>query len=221
MKENKDKIIKYTKRAVGIVAAAVLGFLTVLTVYIMVCNMRGKTAEVFGVSIMKVLTGSMEPSIHEGDFIIVEKADVSSLETGDIISFYSQDKAIYGGPNTHRIVKKNEDGSFVTKGDANTEPDPTVVTADKIIGKYSGKARILKWINSFSSLKKLIFMAVIILMTAAAVYEVRTVVKLGGECKAEKEQEKEKALRDAIEKEKQKLYEEGYKPENDDKGGGC
>ena len=64
MAENKSRVLNGAKKTVQFVMAAVLTALTVLVVYIMVCNMRGKVANVFGTSIMKVVTGSMEPSIH-------------------------------------------------------------------------------------------------------------------------------------------------------------
>lgn len=221
MTENKSRVLNGAKKTVQFVMAAVLTALTVLVVYIMVCNMRGKVANVFGTSIMKVVTGSMEPSIHEGDYILIKKTDVSKLQEGDIICFYSKDSAIYGMPNTHRIVKVLDDGSFVTKGDANQSEDAVSVSADTVIGKYEGKVRFLKWLNSFSSVKKLIFMAVIIIMTAAAFYEVRTIAKLSSECKAQKQQqeaeEKQRLIRQAIDKEKQKLYEQGYVPETEEK----
>ena len=57
---------------------------------------------------------------------------------------------------------------------------------------------------------------VIIPMTLAAFYELRTIAKISEECKAEKEQqiseEKERLIREAIDKEKKKLYEQGYDP---------
>lgn len=112
-----------------------------LTAYIMICNMQGRAASVFGISIIKVVSGSMEPSIHDGDYIIIKKADSSELEAGDIICFYSTDDDIYGMLNTHRIVKRLDDDSYVTKGDANNTEDPSVVTADNIIGKYEGKVK--------------------------------------------------------------------------------
>ena len=178
-------------------------------------NMQNKPAVLFGRSIVKVVSGSMEPSIHSGDYIIIEKTDCSELKAGDIICFYSHDSAIYGMLNTHRIVRILDDGSFVTKGDANSAEDPSTVTYDTIVGKYTGKVRFLRWLNSFASAKKLILAAVVIVMSATAVYEVITIAKVSAECRASRKNNDD-AVREAIEKEKQKLYEQGYKPENND-----
>ena len=102
-----------------ILGSAVFAALLSVTVYIMVCGCIGKTASIFGYSVLKVVSGSMEPSIHEGDYIYIKRTDTDSLKAGDIISFYSQDDSIKGEINTHRISAVLSDGTFVTKGDAN------------------------------------------------------------------------------------------------------
>ena len=168
---------------------------------------------VFGRSIVKVVSGSMEPSIHDGDYIIIKKTDSSLLKEGDIICFYSTDDEIYGKMNTHRIVRRLDDGSFVTKGDTSFSEDGKAVTADKIVGKYVGKVRFLRWLNSFASVKKLILAAVVVIMSATAVFEVVTIAKVSAECR-EKKNSSEEAIRQAIDREKQKLYEQKEREEN-------
>lgn len=221
MAENKSRVPKVIGKAFLFILAALAAALTALVAYIMVCSVNGKAAEVFGISVMKVVSGSMEPSIHEGDYIIVRKIDCSELREGDIICFYSTDSAIYGMPNTHRILRVLEDGSFITKGDANSAEDNNPVSPDSVIGKYTGKSGFLRWINSFASVKKLIFLAVIVLVAVVAFYEVRTIAKVSSECRAEKAQrkneEKERLIRQAIDREKQRLYESGYDPAAEEK----
>lgn len=221
MAENKSRVLKTVKRIVLITAAAVLAAVTSLTVYIMICSASGRVAEVFGTSVLKVVSGSMEPSISEGDYIIIRKTDTAKLEEGDIICFYSKDSKIYGMPNTHRIVRILPDGSFVTKGDANKTEDDTAVSSDMIIGRYEGKSRLLRLISSFSSVNKLVLLVIIVLMSVAAIYEVRTIAKVVSSSKEEKErkkeEEKQRLIREAIDKEKEKLKEQGYVPEIKDK----
>ena len=98
------------KLAGQFIAWAVLIIITMLTAYIMISNMQNKPAVLFGRSIVKAVSGSMEPSIHSGDYIMIEKTDSSELKAGDIICFYSHDSAIYGMLNTHRIVRILDDG---------------------------------------------------------------------------------------------------------------
>lgn len=205
--------VKVLKR-IGQCALWVIPILLVgLSAYIMICNMQGRAAVVFGGSIVKVVSGSMEPSIHDGDYIIIKKTDSSLLKEGDIICFYSTDDEIYGKMNTHRIVRRLDDGSFVTKGDTSFSEDGNAVTADKIVGKYVGKVRFLRWLNSFASVKKLILAAVVVIMSATSVFEVVTIAKVSAECR-EKKNSSEEAIRQAIDREKQKLYEQKEREDN-------
>ena len=86
-----------------------LGFM----VYATAAAARGKIVTVFGHCLLTVITGSMEPTLHVGDFIFVEKTDPAALREGDIIAFWSEQQDIYGMLVTHRIVKVTEKG-FVT-----------------------------------------------------------------------------------------------------------
>lgn len=219
MSVNKAPWVKAVKRAAAIAAAVLLAAAIALVVYVMVRSMRGEAAEVFGVSIVRVVTGSMEPSIHSGDYIILRKTDPNTLAEGDIICFYSADREIYGRLNTHRIVKVLEDGSFVTKGDSNSIEDSVPVTGDRIVGKYDGKAVFLRWINSFGSANKLILLAVFLIVTAVAVYEVKTIAAIARERRESSiAEEKERLMRQAIDEEKRKLYEQEQTAEKENTG---
>ena len=176
-----------------ILGSAVFAALLSVTVYIMVCGCIGKTASIFGYSVLKVVSGSMEPSIHEGDYIYIKRTDTDSLKAGDIISFYSQDDSIKGEINTHRISEVLSDGTFVTKGDANKIEDSVTVQKVTII----------------ASTKKLLILFVIIPTVCMAMYEVKTIaeIKIYSRDEALKaaEAEKEKLMREAVEKEVQRL----------------
>ena len=67
--------------------------------------------------------------------------------------------------------------------------------------------------------QKLLLLLVVIPMTAIAIYEAKTVVKIGREADAKEEltpeEKHEAAMREAIEKEKRRLEEIGYSPENE------
>ena len=208
-----------SSRIANIIVAVITALALVFVIYVMVCTARGKAVNIFGKSVLRVVTGSMEPSIYTGEYIIVEKTDVSSLAEGDIISFYSEQSDIRGLLVTHRIVGKNSDGSFITRGDANPVDDSVPAAADSIVGKYKGKARFFIWLASFVNAKKLLLLLVVIPMTLISLYEAKTVVKIGREAarkeKLSPEERREAAMREAIEKEKRRLEEIGYSPENE------
>ena len=110
----------------------------------------------FGYSIFNVATGSMEPVINQNDVIVVKKSD--KYEVNDIVTFKSDTAYI-----THRIVAVN-DGSYVTKGDANNAKD-VAITEDKIIGKVikiSSKAGIWHKVLTTPTILILIFTTLIL-----------------------------------------------------------
>ncbi|MBR4626642.1 MAG: signal peptidase I [Ruminococcus sp.] len=191
--------------AIAIVTAVLVGFVA----YVMVCTAKGKPVSVFGRSLLKVVTGSMEPSLHTGDYIYIKKVPADELSAGDVITFRSEEDDVRGKLVTHRIISIEPDGTFITKGDANHTPDHKHIRADQIVGKFTGKARFYRWIGSFADHRKLILMAVMILMSAAAIYEVRTISRITAEAARKKEEaaeeEREALIREAIEKEKERL----------------
>ena len=96
---------------------------------------KGEVPKVFGLTFMEVQTGSMEPNIHQYDFII-NKAK-KEYKVGDAVSFYydlngdGKDESV-----THRIISFNNDGTITLRGDAAvSDTDIQVITSDKIIGK--------------------------------------------------------------------------------------
>lgn len=85
-----------------------------------------------------VLTGSMEPHIGAGDVVVVDERPTDRITEGDVITFvpggYSSQSDVRV---THRVVAIHEraDGTyFETKGDANEDPDPALVRADRVVG---------------------------------------------------------------------------------------
>ena len=106
----------------------------------MASKIRGEIPYFFGYSVMNIVSGSMEDTIPEGSYILIKKVDATEVRNGDIICFYSDDPAIKGYPNTHKVVEDpiyGENGiEFVTKGDANPRKDDYTAKGDKLIGRH-------------------------------------------------------------------------------------
>lgn len=83
-----------------------------------------------------VVSGSMLPVLHVGEFAVAQPTDPGTIKEGDIIAFKAPDE-----PDTvitHRVVgvvNKGDSVAFRTKGDANSSPDGFLVPADNLEGK--------------------------------------------------------------------------------------
>ncbi len=81
-----------------------------------------------GISVDSIMSGSMEPVLRTGGIVFTDTKE-RRPEIGDIVTYQVGENRV-----THRVIRKERKG-YVTKGDANNREDPTVVTADQIIGK--------------------------------------------------------------------------------------
>lgn len=101
----------------------------ILVVFILVVLFIGIGPR-FGWEAIPVLSGSMEPALKVGGEIITKPAKLEEIKVGDIITFQTGEKEV-----THRVVGiyPDEKGQiwFQTKGDANEEPDPNLVSSEK------------------------------------------------------------------------------------------
>lgn len=191
-----------------------------LLTYVMVSSAHGDIVSIFGKSVLKVVTGSMEPTILTGDYIIIDRTATSDLSEGDIISYYSTDPQIAGMVVTHRIVGILDDGRYLTRGDANSVND-SPVSGDQIIGRYAGKARILRLAASFGNTRKLILLGILFLILFSSIFEIRSIASLWKNARdeqSEKRQEQKKALEEHIEALKRQAVEEYLKNNNQENG---
>lgn len=127
MKKNKVfRIIKLIKNIICWTLIVVLVF--TLVVFFM-SRINGSTPSVFGYSIFRVSSGSMEPELMVGDIILDKTVDnPEDLKVGDVITFKNND---YGDMLvTHKIIKApyEENGKLMlqTKGIANEVEDKPI-----------------------------------------------------------------------------------------------
>lgn len=75
-----------------------------------------------------VVSGSMEPEIAVGDFIIIEMEPYADVEKEDVITFQYNQELV-----THRVIDKTAEG-LVTKGDANNIQDQGFIAEENYVG---------------------------------------------------------------------------------------
>lgn len=99
------------------------------------------------VPMVAVTSGSMEPTLHRGDMIVVQGVPYTEIDVGDIIVYRTQGSAV---PIVHRVIRKNAT-AVQTKGDAlrTQHPFEKHVAPDQILGRsrlavpYIGYVKLL------------------------------------------------------------------------------
>jgi signal peptidase len=112
----------------------------------------GKIVPLTGHQTIIIGGGSMEPAIGLGAAVVIGSVQPADLAAGDVVS-------LEAGPNrttfTHRIVDvvDRPDGVWIrTKGDANAEPDPTLIPATSILGRVEWSIPWAGFLLAFLSL---------------------------------------------------------------------
>jgi len=138
-----NPVVKKTLNiALDVVVAILVIFAVLISMVAISSNANNNVPNVFGYSPFSVQTGSMEPTISEGDYIFVEKCDTAALQKGDIIAFFSleQGQKIIKTHRIEAVVTAEGSVMYQTKGDHNPTTDDVLVSQNDVIGKYTGFA---------------------------------------------------------------------------------
>lgn len=106
-----------------------------------------------GIRVHTVNSGSMEPAIRTGSIIVVKPAN--TYKVGDVIIFKPnvyRDDQNPPTSTTHRVYEIKEDKGveiFVTKGDANDQPDIETVDKALIMGKVYVAIPFIGYLTNF------------------------------------------------------------------------
>ncbi len=104
------------RRVVLVIAAIILG----LNIYKWNAQslMGNRLPMPFGYGVSVVLSGSMEPTLHVNDIVVIRETD--TVQVGDIIVYQDKDSLVI-----HRVIEVSGD-SIITKGDANNAADEAI-----------------------------------------------------------------------------------------------
>lgn len=131
----------------NILFGVAIALLTIMISVTMIARITGGTPSVFGYSLFRVSSGSMEPELSVGDVVLVRDWDPLALYTGDVITYKGDQGEFKDKMITHRIVTPPyRDGDryyIVTRGDANSGDDPPIDTA-QVVGKFVCKVTVMK-----------------------------------------------------------------------------
>lgn len=166
----KSKLYKTFKIIKNILCWALIIALTFAVVYFLSAKINGGIPSVFGYSVLRVSSGSMEPQLSVGDVILSKEVESpEELEVGDVITYYGTG-ALDGYFITHQIIKApyiNEEGVTMlqTKGTANEIAD-NEISFSRVHSEMIFKLPFLSVIFDvfFSPWGLLIFIGLIILI---------------------------------------------------------
>ncbi|MHA1886288.1 MAG: signal peptidase I [Promethearchaeota archaeon] len=162
-----------------------------------------------------VISGSMEPNLHKGDLLFLKGRDAEDIRNGtivgkegDIIVFDA--RGIPGwihapnDPIVHRVIDKKYDNGwfFLTKGDANVNPDSEWVPETKIIGVVVGRIPYIGWVKIILTDSGLLIPLLVIvsfLLVISIVWDIVKKDKENGDSKEEKKIYVKKKIKREIE----------------------
>lgn len=203
------------KKFINALAAVVFCVLAILLLVVIYNRSTGKVPMVGNRAFVWVLTGSMEDTIPERSYILIEGTEdaASEISEGDIITFYSTDENIKGSLNTHRVVGINPDEkTFITKGDNNPTPDSYQVPYENVVGKYVKNLPILTFFGRiFATKTGFVVFSLLGIILISAFYLPDFIKVLRGKNKTS--DEKEKIIKSLVELEIEKLKNSGKSPE--------
>ncbi len=158
-----------------ILVAALYAFTTLAT------KDENTVANIAGFTPLSVQSNSMSPTFDEGDLIIIQKCDPSTLNQGDVITFHTIIDNKYA-LNTHRIDSIAEAAgarSYTTKGDNNDVTDTHIISDVDIVGKYVGRVPGLGRVMTFLSSSTGFLVVIVIPMLLFFIYQVYHLIIVG------------------------------------------
>ncbi|MHA1242741.1 MAG: signal peptidase I [Promethearchaeota archaeon] len=186
MKNATEKVKKPVSRKkiiIAVVMISVAFFGSFLVYFILQISFNTETP------IVVVVSGSMEPQIHQGDLLFVMGREPENIKNGtiidkdgDIIVFNAQGlwPSAPIEPIVHRVIDKYQVGDtwyFRTKGDANAIPDAEPVPESRIIGVVVGGIPYIGWVKIFLTESGLLIPLLVVISALLIISIVRDIYK--------------------------------------------
>ena len=171
----------------------ILALFVITLLYVFTVRITGKTPQLFGYSVHRVISGSMEPHIEIGDVILVKKTDSPELKKGDVITYKGTQGDVAGKTVTHQIVsepyEQNGRYYFTTQGTALGAPLDPEIDDTQVIGKVLCIIPLLGSLFDFFT-HWYGYLAIILLLLVAFGSELINIISLLRRNKVEKAVEK-------------------------------
>lgn len=187
MKEKFKRIFKIFRTVFCWICIALL---VIMVISLVTSKIKGTQPSLFGYSVYRVSSGSMEPELEVGDVILGKSVkDPMEIKVGDVVTFKGSGE-LSGMLITHQVIvaPAEEDGVIMlqTKGIANDIPD-SPINADRVVSVVVCELEFLEHFYNFffSPWGLLTIIALIILVFIDEVIAIIRNVK-GNDIKCEK-----------------------------------
>lgn len=149
----------------GIVPALFIGFV-IIVVFLVVMPIVTHESNY----VMADPTGSMDPVIHPGSLLFISQISVSQVSNGTIIVFHApwSNGALFA----HEVIGIQYKGGteyFITKGIANSVPDPLPVPSTDLVGRVAFSVPYLGYALIYSDYLVLAILSVVAVMFASEI----------------------------------------------------
>jgi len=154
--------MKYVLKAMKATVIVLALFVFILSAFIMLGSIfkDEKQLSPWGTGFFTLITGSMEPSMPAGSLVFVVRTNEEKINPGDVITYFTSWK---GDVITHRvteIIKSEKGRRFITRGDANSVDDPSVIF-ENVIGRVMFSVPGIKSFGDASEAAKIAGMSII------------------------------------------------------------
>ena len=174
----KNKLSSALNIILSVISCVIIAF-SLIVIVVSVLTPKDKYPRLFGYSVFKVQTESMEPTVMTGDVVFVKLAgEEEKYAKDEIITFFSSDPKYESMIVTHRVYKVTETG-YQTWGDNRAVcpyRDEYEVGKQDIIGRVVLISPFLGKVTDILS-NKLIFALIVIV--PLAFIEARILIKVG------------------------------------------
>ena len=148
-----ERVKAVVRKIINIISTVILIALIALVIFLFVVRLSGNSPSIFGYHVLRVSSGSMEPTLMKGDVILVKKTPPNEIRNGDIVTYKSREGVMEGQLITHRVVAepdvKNGTYYFQTQGDvAGAALDP-VINDEQLVGRFVRKLALIDKLYSF------------------------------------------------------------------------
>lgn len=141
------------KKIGKITVLVILGIFLISFIYVTVMRVAEITPNIFGFSIIRVETATMEPALRNGDVVVVQRKDPKDINVNDVITYRATEGVEAGKTVTSQVVEKTEnpDGSytFTTRGIKDGCVNDYPFSDSQIVGKAICKIPVLGTLYDF------------------------------------------------------------------------